>query len=415
MSPALLTVCALALLALAFLSAVERGFTSLSADAARRLRHLSDRKRARLVALLSHPHRLRQAVMLYRSLMLVLFTACGLSAATRAYGTDGLLLPAVVLGLLAVVAAGILPQRLAATYAVSFISSTATVTHFLVRMVRPFTLRAEQVHSGHSEDPDVSLENLERAIENYGSDQATDGERDILRSILRFGDETAGDLMTPRARVFALDVKEPFSDVLRHIEEENYSRIPVCEGTPDRVRGILYVKDLLPHLDKPADFDWLRLVRQPYFIPENKSVRDLLREFKKNRVHIAVVVDEYGSMAGVVTMEDIWEEIFGEIQDEFDDEQSRFIRLADGDYIVEGDTSLADFCDYFQLDADEVGERSGEADTVAGLMLALCDGFPAAHYQTEAYGLHLEVLQVEARRITKLRATRIEEKATDAD
>lgn len=408
----LIGLCLVAFMGLAFLSAMERGFTSLSADAARRLRHLSDKKRARLVVLLSQPHRLRQAVMLYRSLLFVLFVAAGLAGALRFWGYENLLLSAAILTILAIVIAGILPQRLAAGYTVAFISRTATIAHFLVFLVRPLTICVEQTRSADAARPDMTLDNLERAIENYETVGSAE-EKHILKSILRFGDETAGDLMTPRARVFALDNKDDFATVLRRVEEENYSRIPVYEGTADRVRGILYVKDLLPHLDKPADFDWQRLMRQPYFIPENKTVRDLLREFKKSRIHIAVVVDEYGSMSGVVTMEDIWEEIFGEIQDEFDDEQQHIIRLGEGDFIVEGEISIADFCDFFGLDEDAVSASSGEADTAAGLMLALCDGFPAVHATTEAHGLHFEVLQVEARRIAKLRVTRVESATTE--
>ena len=409
----LIAICTLAFLSLGFLSAIERGFTSLSADAARRLQHLSDKKRTRLITLLSHPHRLRQAVMLYRSLMLVIFTATGLTEALRLYGHEQLLFSGLVLAIAAIAVAGKLPQRLAASYAVSFISHTATLTHLLVKAVRPLTIRAEHIHSGQSENINVTLENLERAIENYDT-AGKQGEKEILKSILRFGDETAGDLMTPRARVFSLAYKEEFTTVLKRVEEENYSRIPIYDDSPDRIRGILYVKDLLPHLDKPADFEWQRLVRQPYFIPENKTIRDLLREFKKSRVHIAVVVDEYGAMTGVVTMEDIWEEIFGEIQDEFDDEKSHFIRLNDDDYLVEGETSLSDFCDFFHLDEDDVATRSGESDTVAGLVLALCDGFPALHYTTEAYGLRIEVLQLDNRRVSQLRIQRVAKETDNA-
>lgn len=404
----LIAICCVALFALAFLSAIERGFTSLSAEAARKLQHLSEKKRTRLINLLSHPHRLRQAIMLYRSLMLIIYAATGIAVALHLWGSEYLILSSAILAITAITIASILPQRLAANYAVSFISHTASFTHFLVKAAHPFTIRTKQNHGGHGEDINITLENLERAIENYDT-SGNDGEKDILKSLLRFGDETAGDLMTPRARVFSIDVKEDFTTVLKRVEEENYSRIPICENSPDKIRGILYVKDLLPHLEKPEDFEWQRLVRQPFFIPENKPIRDLLREFKKSRVHIAVVVDEYGAMTGVVTMEDIWEEIFGEIQDEFDDEKSLFIRLGDDDYLVEGETSIADFCNFFNLDEDAARKRSGESDTVAGLVLALCEGFPALHYTTEVYGLKIEVLQMEKRRISQLRVRRVKE------
>lgn len=410
----LAAVSVLSLLGMAFLAAVERGFTSLSAESARSLRHLSDKKRQRLAALWAHPNRLRQAVMLYRSLLLAIYAAAGLAAAVSLWGYENLLAATATMTVLAIVVGGILPHRLAAAYATSIISRTATTALLLVNTAGLLTKRTGRLGHSGAEDPDTTLKNLERAIENYDT-AGSQGEKEILKSILRFGDETAGDLMTPRARVFALDDKAGFAVVLRKVEEENYSRIPVYEGSPDRVRGILYIKDLLPHLDKPDTFEWQRLVRQPFFIPENKTIRDLLREFKKSRVHIAVVVDEYGAMAGVVTMEDIWEEIFGDIQDEFDEEKQHFIRLAEDDYIVEGETSLADFCDFFSLDEDEVAHRSGEADTAAGLVLALLDGFPNLHDTTQAYGLEIEVLQVENRRISKLRVKRSPQQADDAD
>ncbi|MBQ7634155.1 MAG: CBS domain-containing protein [Bacteroidaceae bacterium] len=410
----LAAVSVLSLFGMAFLAAVERGFTSLSAESARSLRHLSDKKRQRLAVLWAHPNRLRQAVMLYRSLLLAIYAAAGLAAAVSLWGYENLLAATATMAVLAIVVGGILPRRLAAAYATCIISRTATTALLLVKTAGLLTKRTGRLGNSGAEDPDTTLKNLERAIENYDT-AGSQGEKEILKSILRFGDETAGDLMTPRARVFALDDKAGFAEVLRKVEEENYSRIPVYEGSPDRVRGILYIKDLLPHLDKPDTFEWQRLVRQPFFIPENKTIRDLLREFKKSRVHIAVVVDEYGAMAGVVTMEDIWEEIFGDIQDEFDEEKQHFIRLAEDDYIVEGETSLADFCDFFNLDEDEVAHRSGEADTAAGLVLALLDGFPELHDTAKAYGLEIEVLQVENRRISKLRVKRSSQQADDAD
>jgi CBS domain containing-hemolysin-like protein len=184
-----------------------------------------------------------------------------------------------------------------------------------------------------------------------------------------------------------------------------YSRIPVYEDNMDNIRGVLYIKDLLPHLDKDASFRWQALVRPAYFVPETKMIDDLLRDFQANKIHVAVVVDEFGGTSGIVTMEDIIEEIVGEIHDEYDDEERSFVRLNEHTYVFEAKTLLSDFYKILKIDPDTFARVEGDADTLAGLLLEIKGDFPARHESIEYDRFRFEVLEMTQRRITKVKVT----------
>lgn len=179
----------------------------------------------------------------------------------------------------------------------------------------------------------LSVDDLEQALELTDKDDIKD-EQSMLKGIIRFGDETAKEVMTSRQNVVDLDIHSTYPEVLKCIVENNYSRIPVYQDNTDNIRGILYIKDLLPHLGKPASFRWQSLIRPPYFVPETKKIDDLLREFQENKVHIAIVVDEFGGTSGIVTLEDILEEIVGEINDEYDEEEKFYSKLNYNTFIL---------------------------------------------------------------------------------
>ena len=185
--------------------------------------------------------------------------------------------------------------------------------------------------------------------------------------------------MTPRVDIVDLEMRTPYPEVLKCIVENNYSRIPVYQGTEDNIKGILYIKDLLPHISKPNNFRWQTLIRPPFFVPETKMIDDLLRDFQQNKVHMAIVVDEFGGTSGLVTMEDILEEIVGEIDDEYDDEERPYQRLNQNTYLFEAKTALSEFLRIVNLDDDFFEEVEGEADTLAGLLLELKGEFPKLH------------------------------------
>ena len=250
----------------------------------------------------------------------------------------------------------------------------------------------------------LSVDDLEQALELTDKDDIKD-EQSMLQGIIRFGDETAKEVMTSRQDIVNLDIRSSFSDVLKCIVENNYSRIPVYQDNSDNIRGVLYIKDLLPHLSKTDAFRWQSLIRPPYFVPETKKIDDLLREFQENKVHIAIVVDEYGGTSGLVTLEDILEEIVGEINDEFDEEEKFYTKLNYNTYIFKGKVLLADFCRILNLDDDEFDEVEGDADSLAGLLLELKGDFPSAHEKIEYENFTFEILAIEERSIAKVKVT----------
>ena len=248
----------------------------------------------------------------------------------------------------------------------------------------------------------LSVDDLEQALELTDKTELKE-EQNMLEGIVRFGDETAKEVMTSRQDVVDLDFRSSFPEVLKSIVENNYSRIPVYQDSIDNIRGILYIKDLLPHLGKPSNFRWQSLIRPPYFVPETKKIDDLLRDFQENKVHIAIVVDEFGGTSGIVTLEDILEEIVGEINDEYDDEERTYVRVNANTYVFEGKTLLSDFYRILNLDDDIFEEVEGEADSLAGLLLELKGDFPKLHERIEYRNFKFEIMELDGHRISKIK------------
>ena len=252
------------------------------------------------------------------------------------------------------------------------------------------------------ENRQLSIDDLEQALELTDKSDIKD-EQSMLQGIIRFGDETAKEVMTSRQDIIDLDIRCSYEDVLKCIVDNNYSRIPVYQDNKDNIRGVLYIKDLLPHLSKPANFRWQSLIRPSYFVPETKKIDDLLREFQENKVHIAIVVDEFGGTSGIVTLEDILEEIVGEINDEYDEEEHNYTKLGANSYIFEGKTLLNDFTKILNLPDDEFDDVEGDADSLAGLLLEIKGDFPAVHEILKYKRYTFEVLEIDERRISKVK------------
>ena len=248
----------------------------------------------------------------------------------------------------------------------------------------------------------LSVDDLEQALELTDENELKE-EKNMLEGIVRFGDETAKEVMTSRQDVVDLDFRSKFPDVIKCIVENNYSRIPVYQDSIDNVRGILYIKDLLPHLTKPATFRWQSLIRPPYFVPETKKIDDLLREFQENKVHIAIVVDEFGGTSGIITLEDILEEIVGEINDEYDEEEKNYTKVNANTYIFEGKTLLSDFYKIMDIDDDTFEEVEGDADSLAGLLLEIKGDFPELHERIDFENFTFEVTELDGHRISKIK------------
>jgi len=213
----------------------------------------------------------------------------------------------------------------------------------------------------------VNSDDLEQALALTKDESSSEEDHKILEGIVKFGKTEASEIMTPRVEVEAVDKEMTLAEVLTYILEAGYSRMPVYEGQPDNVIGILYIKDLLAHTDNES-FDWISLVRKPFFVPENKKINDLLQDFRKMKMHMAIVVDEYGGASGIVTLEDVLEEIVGDITDEFDENEVIFTKLDDNTYVFEGRTSINDFCKVLEVNEDTFDEHRGEAETLGGLL-----------------------------------------------
>ena len=254
-----------------------------------------------------------------------------------------------------------------------------------------------------SKNHNISVDELSHALELTDKEELKE-ENNILEGIIRFGGETAKEVMTSRLDVVDLDIRTPFKDVLQCIIENAYSRIPIYSENRDNIKGILYIKDLLPHLNK-VDFRWQSLIRPAYFVPETKMIDDLLRDFQANKIHIAIVVDEFGGTSGIVTMEDIIEEIVGEIHDEYDDEERTYAVLNDHTWVFEAKTQLTDFYKITKVDEEVFDEVAGDSDTLAGLLLELKGEFPALHEKVTYDHYEFEVLEMDNRRILKVKFT----------
>jgi len=301
----------------------------------------------------------------------------------------------------------IMPKVYAGQHALSFCRGGVGTILFFRKLFYPFA--SIVMSSGKLADKVVQKENhllsvddLEQALELTDKEELKEEAR-MLEGIVRFGDETAKEIMTSRQDVVDLDIHSTFQEVLQCVVENNYSRIPVYQDNSDNIRGILYIKDLLPHLTKGGNFRWQSLIRPPYFVPETKKIDDLLREFQENKVHIAIVVDEFGGTSGIVTMEDILEEIVGEINDEYDEDEKNYVRVNSNTFIFEGKTLLSDFYKILKLDDEIFADVEGDADTIAGLLLEIKGEFPKLHEKIVYEHFTFEVMEMEERRISKVK------------
>ena len=311
----------------------------------------------------------------------------------------------------------VMPKIAAAQKPLAMARFCAPAYSVLVKLWWPVSwllLKSGRVTEHIKSTQQLSVDDLEQALELTDKQDIAD-EQQMLKGIIRFGGEMAREVMTPRVDMVDLDVKTPFPEVIKCIVENNYSRIPVYSGSEDHITGILYIKDLLPHLNKPANFRWQTLVRPATFVPETKMIDDLLRDFQAAKVHIAIVVDEFGGTSGLVTMEDIIEEIVGEINDEYDEDERTFTRLNQNTFVFEAKTLLTDFRRIMQLPDDTFDDVAPDADTLAGLLLELKGEFPQLHERLNYDRFTFEVMEMDERRIVKIKVIEKSQKTAPAE
>lgn len=252
----------------------------------------------------------------------------------------------------------------------------------------------------------LSVDQLSQALELTDNNDTTKEEQKLLQGIVSFGNTDTKQVMRPRMDLFALEINTPYETIIKEIVENGYSRIPVYEESIDNIKGVLYVKDLLPHLNE-KNFNWTTLLRAPFFVPENKKLDDLMVEFQNKKVHLALVVDEYGGTSGLVSLEDVIEEIVGDISDEYDDDDLIYTKLDDNNYSFEGKTPLKDVYKIIDVDEDveDFENRKGEAETLAGFVLEISGGFPRIGSKINFKNYVFTIEALERKRIKQIKLT----------
>ena len=258
---------------------------------------------------------------------------------------------------------------------------------------------------GANKSEALSIQELDEAIDIKTEEEASIEEKNIMKGIIKFGTISVKQIMRSRLEVNGINYNSSFAELVRKVETLHYSRLPVYKGNMDDVTGIINTKDLIPFLQETDNFDWHPLMRQPYFVPESKLISDLLRDFQTKRVHFAVVVDEFGGTSGIVTMEDIMEEVIGDIRDEFDEEESQNKKLDENNYIFEGKTMIHDMCKIMQLPMDTFDKVRGESESVGGLVLELAGEFPKVNDVINCVDFDFTVVEAESNRIRLVKVT----------
>lgn len=397
-----------------FVSASEIAFFSLSPTDLSKIEEGEHSSDQRIQALLDNSEQLLATILISNNFVNVtIIMLCNyFFAEVIDFGSAELLeflLITVVLTFLLLLFGEIMPKIYSVQHTLRFCRKAAPVIWVLRSVFRPVS--SLLVHSGlfinrlikkQKVHHNLSVDELSQALELTDKNEISE-ESNMLEGIIRFGGETAKEVMTPRLDMVDLEINTPFQEVLKFVVDNGYSRIPVYEESRDNIKGVLYIKDLLPFISQKETFNWQKLIRPAFFVPETKMIDDLLRDFQANKIHIAVVVDEFGGTSGIVTMEDIIEEIVGEINDEYDDEEKSYVKLSDNVYVFEGKTLLSDFYKILDIDSDSFDAVAGDADTLAGLLLELKGEFPVCHEILEFKNYHFEVLELDARRILKVK------------
>lgn len=411
------------LLASAFASASEIAFFSLSPSDRNDIEEGNHPSDAKINALLSDSERLLATILITNNFVNVTITMlCNfffMNVFTFHSPVAEFLILTVILTFLLLLFGEIMPKIYSAQKTLKFCRFAAPGIYFLEKVFRPVAtllVRSTAFLNKYfaRKNHNISVDELSHALELTDKRELSE-ENNILEGIIRFGGETVKEVMTSRLDMVDLDIRTPFKEVMQCVIDNAYSRIPVFSGSRDNIKGVLYIKDLLPHVNKGDTFRWQSLIRPAYFVPETKMIDDLLRDFQANKIHIAIVVDEFGGTSGLVTMEDIIEEIVGEIHDEYDDEECTYVVLNDHTWIFEAKTQLTDFYKITKVDEDEFEKVVGDADTLAGMLLEIKGEFPALHEKVTYRNYEFEVLEMDSRRILKVKFTILPEETENQE
>lgn len=410
---AALLVAIVLLMVSAFVSGSEIAFFSLSQSELDKCAESDSISDKRIMHLVNDPERLLATILIANDFVnvgiVMLLNFFFMSIITFAAPWLEFLVLTVILTFLLLLFGEVMPKLYSKNNTWTYVHFAAGPLYALSRILSPFSamlVRSTRFTErlAKKENFSLSVDELEQALELTDTKEISE-QKNMLEGIIRFGDETVKDIMTSRMDMVMLDIHASFDEVLRCAAENAYSRIPVHGDRQDDIRGVLYIKDLIPYLTRGNNFRWQTLLRQPYFVPETKKIDDLLCDFQAVRVHMAIVADEFGGVSGLITLEDIVEEIVGEINDEFDEPDSSYERIDDYTVEFDGRTLLSDFYKIMDLDADDFEDYVGEADTLAGLLLELKGEFPRLHEKITCNDILFEVMQKDKHRLVRIKAT----------
>ncbi len=403
----------LLLTASGLVSGSEVAFFSLNSDDLASFDEKADARATKVILLVESPKKLLSTILILNNLINIGIVTLTTFIAWKFFGTDatGILVILVqTIGVtFAIVFFGeIVPKVYATKAKIEFSLMMAPFIYFFSIFMMPLSaflmtisnvVEKRIVKKGYS----LSVDELNQALE-ITTEDTSEEEKDILKGIVNFGTLSVKQVMQSRMDITAIEIDTDFHELMDKINKSGYSRIPVYRETIDNVEGILYIKDLLPHIDQDENFEWHALIRKGFFVPENKKVDTLLKDFQKKRVHMAIVVDEYGGTSGLVTLEDLIEEIIGEINDEFDDVEDYYFKEIDpSTFIFEGKISLNDFCKKLELDQQMFDEVKGESESLGGLLLEINSSFPKNGTKINFDQFEFTILAVDTKRIKKVK------------
>lgn len=398
------------------IAGAEVAFFSLSYKDIQVLKTKKHKPFQRIVYLLEEPKKLLTSMLIANSFINICIILIANILIDHFFVFDAIPLPAmefivkvIVVTLLLLFFGEILPKVMATQNNIRFAQDFGFIiqavyvifskpSSWMVKYTNFIEKKLEQKTRGNS----YSREELDQAIELTTSVNHTSNEKSILKGIVKFGNITVKQIMKTRLDVCGVEAATNFYGLLAHIKEHNYSRFPIFNEDLDSIVGMIHTKDIIPHLDAEAHFDWKSLIRPAYFVHEQKMIDDLLKEFQLKRIHFAIVVDEFGGTSGIITLEDILEEIVGDIKDEFDEEESMIKKMDEFHYIIEGKTTIIDFCTYMELPTHFFDAVKGESDTVAGLFLELAGAFPSLQEVVKYKQFSFTVLEIQKNRIHKV-------------
>ena len=397
----------------ALFSGAETAYFSIRSDQLKEIERKQDFRSRLIIKYIKHPKKFLATLTLANGFVNVCFIVLMGITLNWIFNFSnnpalGFIIQIVIIAFVLLLFGEILPKFYAKNRARKFARNAAVPILIFEKLLNPFSTLMINTSSiigkklAHIKQ-NITIDDLSQAL-NLTTHQITEDEN-ILKGIVKFGNIDASEIMKSRVDVFAIEINTMFQDLLKVVIDSGHSRIPVYSESFDNVKGILFIKDLLPHLNEDNDFKWQPLIRPPYFVPENKKINDLLKEFQENKIHMAIVIDEYGGTSGIVTLEDVLEEIVGEITDETDEDELIFSQINESTYMFEGKTLINDFLKIVDIEDDFFEDIKGDADTIAGVILELTGEIPEKNKQIEYKNLTFTIESVDKRRIKKIKVT----------